>query len=425
MGKTITEKILARASQRPEVNVGDYIVCKPHVLAFHDMGARYIEWWDKHDIRLHDPKRVIWCFDHHARAGLWGGAAGMHARIREFARRQGIPPENIYDIGRHGIQHQVPAEEGWVLPGTLYIGADSQSGTMGALGCVAYTRNGEIHGVAATGDTWIKVPASMQVKLDGRLRPGVLGKDLALLLTRDIRDRATSLALEFCGPGVGSISVDNRMSVVGTAALMGCETMVFPADRVLLEWVTPRAREPFVPEHSDPDADYVDTYEVDLDAVSPLVAAPHALENVQPLEQVAGTAVDLAFIGSCASARYEDLALAASVLRGRTIHPRVRMVVTPISSTVLRDAARDGIISDLVAAGATITTPGCGGCYIGNQSPATLDDGEVCISTSPENGVGRMGSPNSSIYSANAAVVAASAIEGVIADPTPYIGRSR
>lgn len=421
MGGTATEKILAKASQQHEVSVGDYVICRPHVLAFHDMSLRYIEWWEQHDIPLNDPTRVIFCLDHFPRAGALGGAAGVHARIREFAKRRGIPSENIYDIGRHGLQHQIPAEEGWVLPGTFYLGADAQSAAMGAIACVALTRQGEIHNVAATGESWVQVPGSIRVNLHGRLRPGVLGKDLVLLLTRDLRERAASLVMEFDGPGVESISIDNRLAIVSASALIGCETMFFPPDRLLLDWVTPRAREAFEPISSDPDADFVDSCDLDLDTVTPLVATPHALENVALLSEVVGTDIDLAFIGSCGSARYEDLALAASVLRGRKIHPRVRMVVTPISSTVLRDTARDGIIGELAAAGATITTPGCGGCYIGNQSPATLDDGEVCISTSAENGPGRMGSTNSAIYLANAAVVAASAVEGRIADPAPYL----
>jgi 3-isopropylmalate/(R)-2-methylmalate dehydratase large subunit len=292
---------------------------------------------------------------------------------------------------------------------------------MGALACAAFTRASEIQNVAVTGETWVLVPETIKVVLRGRLPKTVLGKDIFLRLMQDLQETAASAVLEFTGPGVESISVDNRMAVVNGSHLMGCETMIFPPDRVLLDWLKPRAREAFVPVFSDSDAEYLDTVEYDLSEFTPLISAPPALENVKPLPEVLGTKVDLAFIGSCGSARYEDLALAATVLEGKKVHPRVRLVVTPISSAVLRDTARDGIIATLVEAGAAITTPGCGGCYAGNQSPAVLDAGEVCITSSAENGPGRMGSPEGAIYIGNAAVVAASAIEGQIADPARYL----
>jgi 3-isopropylmalate/(R)-2-methylmalate dehydratase large subunit len=403
------------------VTPGDVVVAKPHVVAFNDVSAKYFPWLDEHDIRLHDPGRVIFCFDHFFRAGARGGAAEHHPLIRDFARRQGIPAENVYDVGRHGLQHQVPAEEGWVLPGTVFIGADSQSATMGAMACFALPATGEVHVVAALGEVWLRVPEAIRIRLGGRLPPGVLGKDVFLRLLKELRHVAGGKVLEFSGPGVDTLSIDVRMAIASGSAQLGALTMIFPADRRLLDYVAPRAREPFGILEADPDASYAATYEYDLDEFDLMVAGPSSIEAVRPLREAVGTPIHAAYIGSCSSGRLDDLALAAAVLKGRRIHRGVRMVVTPISSHVLRDAIRLGIVGTLVEAGATLTVPGCGACYIGNQSPLVLDAGEVCLTGSVEVYDGRMGSSDARIYAATAGVIAASAIEGRIADPRSYL----
>lgn len=421
MGNTLTEKILAKASGHASVTSGDVIVAKPHVIAFMDASTKYFPWFEENNIKVRDPKRIIFCFDHFFRTSVRGGAVEHHPLIREFARKQGIPRENIYDVGRHGLQHQIPAEEGWALPGTVYVGADSQSATMGAMGCFALPATGEVHVIAALGEVWLRVPEAIRVNLKGKLRPGVLSKDIFLGLMKDLGNVVGGRVLEFGGPGVESLSIDVRMGVANGSAQIGALTMVFPSDRRLVEYVKPKARESFDVLTSDRDAEYSAMYEYDVGDFDFMVAGPSSIETISPLKDVEGTRIHAAYIGSCSSGRLDDLALAAAVLKGRKIHSDVRMVVTPISSRVFQEAARLGIIAALVEAGATVTTPGCGACYIGNQSPLVLDAGEICITGSVEVYDGRMGSKEARIYGATAGVVAASALEGRIADPRKYM----
>jgi 3-isopropylmalate/(R)-2-methylmalate dehydratase large subunit len=420
VGCNLTEKLLAKAAGHASVAPGDLIVAKPAVVAFNDGSAKYLQWFEKNDLRLKDPSRVIFCFDHFFRANIRGGAGEHHPQVRAFARKQGLPPENVYDIGRHGLLHQVPAEEGWALPGTLYIGADSQSATMGGMGCFALSAFGEVHVIAAMGEVWLRVPEAIRINLTGQLKPGVLGKDVFLGLMHRLQNVVSGRVLEFTGPGVANLSIDLRMGIANGSAQIGALTMVFPTDRRLIDYVTPRAREPFDMLAADSDASYAASYDFDLSEFDFMIAGPSSIETIRPLAELEGTPVHAAYVGSCSSGRLEDLAVAAKVLEGRTIHPSVRMVVTPISSHVYKEAARLGYISTLLAANATVTIPGCGACYLGCQSPLLLDPGENCITGSVEVYDGRMGSKEARVYAATAGVIAASAIEGCIADPRRY-----
>ena len=227
--------------------------------------------------------------------------------------------------------------------------------------------------------------------------------------------------LEFRGPGVASLSVDQRLGVANAANNLGALTMIFPGDDVLAEYLANRVKQPYQFVAPDAAATYAARLSINLDEVPALVSGPDSIEKICGLGDVIGLPVDAAYIGSCSAGRLDDLALAASVLEGRTINPAVRFVVTPISTEVMREASERGIINTLVAAGAMVTPPGCGACYIGNQSPLLLSDGERCITSSVSNDPGRMGSKSAEIYLSNPAVVAASAIEGRIADPRPYL----
>jgi 3-isopropylmalate/(R)-2-methylmalate dehydratase large subunit len=326
----------------------------------------------------------------------------------------------VFDIGEHGLSHQVPAEEGYVLPGTLYLGSDTQSPTMGALGCVALAQGSPV--AAVLGETWLRVPESIRFHLTGQLPKGITGKDVFMRVMQLAGDALISRAVEYVGPGLDSIGVDFRMTMCNGMPIVGGMVGIINPDAKTLEFVTPRAREPFEVLRSDPDAEYAAEFELNLDDLEPLVGFPPDPSNVHQLSEIEGTNIDQAYIGSCSTGRLDDLALAAEVVRGRKVQPGVRFIVTPISSRVMQDAMKLGILADLAAAGATITTPGCGACYAGNQSPGGLMPGEVCITSSVENVPGRMGSTRASIYIANTAVVAASAVEGKITDPRKYLG---
>jgi 3-isopropylmalate/(R)-2-methylmalate dehydratase large subunit len=231
--------------------------------------------------------------------------------------------------------------------------------------------------------------------------------------------------LEFRGSGVASLSIDQRLGIANASNNLGALTMIFPGDERLADYLEGRVREPYSFVEADPGAIYAARLKIDLSDVQPLVSGPDAIEKIASLNDVVGLPIAAAYIGSCSAGRLDDLILAATVLEGRTIDPSVRFVVTPISSEVMRLASEQGVIAKFIAAGAMVTPPGCGACYIGNQSPLLLEDGERCIASSVSNDPGRMGSKSAQIYLSNPAVVAASALEGRIADPRPYLVGNR
>jgi 3-isopropylmalate/(R)-2-methylmalate dehydratase large subunit len=411
MGMTMAQMILAKAAGEAQVEPGDVIEAKIHALAMIDSSTFWFDWFTREHLRVWDPARVIFCFDHLQ----FPGFQKLHAQIRELAREQGIPPENVYDLGRHGLSHQIPAEDGWALPGTFFVTHDTQGATMGALNCYAMPALEAVGPALATGKMWLTVPDSIKVTLYGKLPRLVLGKDIYLRLLLDLASVASGRVLEFDGPGMSSIPIDVRMAIANGSPHIGVDTMIFAPDRRLLEYVTPRARTPFQTVSADQDAQYVARHDYDLAEFRPLVSGPDDPRSIRPLDEVRGIKIHAAYVGSCNGGRMEDLLLAAEALRGKRVHPGVRMVVTPISSKVWRDAADLGLLDTFAAAGATVTTPGCGACFYGNMSPLRLSDGEVCITASVENWPGRMGSDSAKIYLANAGVVAASAVSGEIA----------
>lgn len=421
MGQTMTAKILARASGRDRVDPGDVVLVDVEVLTVPD-AERFIDVFDERGLRVWDPTRIVFCFDHFFADWMPSGASREHPKILRFARDQGIPRENVYDLDRSGLSHQVPVEEGWILPGTVSIGADTQAATMGAMNCFTLpSLSSGTTAVALTGQLWAVVPEVIRVDLTGALPRGVLGKDVGYRLIRRLGDTVDGRVLEMAGPGVASLSVDARMSIANAAMQIGAQTIVFPPDELLLGYLDGRARRPFTPVRPDPDAEYADVIGVDLGETEALVSGPHDIERIRPVGEVTGLSIDAANIGSCSSGRLTDLELAAGVLRGRTVDPSVRMAVTPISAAVRRQAADRGLLDVFTAAGATVTEPGCGACYHANRSPIQLADGERCLSTSVENLTGRMGGVGSEVMLANAAVVAASAVAGRITDPRPFL----
>jgi 3-isopropylmalate/(R)-2-methylmalate dehydratase large subunit len=271
----------------------------------------------------------------------------------------------------------------------------------------------------ASGKLWFKVPDTMKVTYTGELRPGVFSKDLILALAGKIgADGATYMALEFHGPVIDALSVDARMTISNMAIEVGAKAGLMRADAKTLAWYEGRGDR--APQPVDPDADAVYASELVLDAaaIGPQVAKPHAVDNVSPIEEVAGTPIAQGYIGTCTNGRLEDLEIAASILRGRKVHPDVRLIIAPASKQILLDAMEAGYIRDLVEAGAVMVSPGCGPC-VGTHN-GVPSDGENVISTANRNFKGRMGNSNASIYLGSPATVAASVIEGVITDPRQY-----
>lgn len=420
MKQTMTEKILSRASGKM-VFSGDFGWAKVHVVSLMD-STHFCDWdfFDRNHVNVWDPNRIVMSFDHlmYPQHGI---GIGRLQGLRDWCARRGIPKENIFDIGRHGISHQVPAEHGWVLPGTVYIGSDTQAATLGAFNCLALASLGETPFIMATGDTWFKVPKCIRVNFRGSLPRGVLGKDVYLRLLKDLQGSVEGRIIEFSGPGLKTIPLDVRMAIANGAPHIGALTMVFPADELLINYLKDRARENYSPVIADDSADYEKTFEYDLTTFEPLIAGPDDPTLINSLVKEKEIKIDAAFIGSCSSGRLEDLALAADVLAGNKISTEVRLIITPISTEVMKQATEAGYLTTFMRAGATVTSPGCGACFHGNQSPLHLEEGEVCITGSVENWPGRMGSSKAKIYLGNAAVVAASAIDGKITDPQKYL----
>jgi 3-isopropylmalate/(R)-2-methylmalate dehydratase large subunit len=426
-GRTFAQKAIARAAGLPDAAVGQIVDVRPDLVLSHDNTAAIAAMFYRLGLKkVRDPDRLAITLDH-AVPPPTPRHAQNHAEIRRFVAEQGI--RNFFEAGR-GICHQVLSEEALVLPGQMILGADSHTthfGWMGAFG--AGVGRSEVLALWATGEIWLRVPESIRIVLTGRLPPGVTTKDLCLRIFRDLgADGGLYRSVEFAGEGVRHLSIESRMGIANFMAEFGVKNAYLPPDDRVFDWLAPRrARRTGEPIEAvreriaagalypDPDAPYEAEYVYCLEDLEPMVACPHSVDHVRPLREVAGTRIDMAFIGTCTNGRLEDIAAAAEILRGRRIAPGVRLLVIPASREVLEEALRRGFIQTLVEAGAMIGVPGCGPCmgnHMGIPAP-----GEVVISSGSRNFRGRMGTPDAEIYLASPAVVAASALRGVITDP--------
>ena len=407
MVQTLTQKILSNNVDRP-VEEGELIIVRPDVAMGHDSLSPGMIKILKQRLgadKVHDPEQIVLVMDHVAPASNIT-VANSHNEIRRFAHEQGI---RLFEVGR-GICHQVLVEEKLAQPGRIVIGSDSHSTSYGAVGAFGTGMGStDIALCWATGKTWFRVPETIRVIGRGRFRPGVDAKDLALKLCREMKlDGATYAAIEY--HGMDWMPMQMRQTISSMAIELGAKTGIFPptgevAERFdVPEWLT-----------VDADAKYVQTIEIDLDSLEPQVAIPHNVDDVVDISEVAGQHVDCVFLGTCTNGRYEDMREAAEILRGKTIHPQVRLVVTPASRNELLRAMADGTMATLLEAGATLGTPGCGMCM--GRHMGTLGEGDICLSTGNRNFKGRMGHPTSQTFLASPAVAAATAITGLISDP--------
>jgi 3-isopropylmalate/(R)-2-methylmalate dehydratase large subunit len=341
-------------------------------------------------------------------------SAEQAAEMRRFAQRWKI--KNYYEVGRGGVCHQVMIDEGFAAPGRLIVGADSHTCTYGALNAFA-TGVGSTEAAAcfAEGRLWFKVPESIKITLDGRMRKYVMGKDLIIKLITDIGvDGANYKALEFGGKGLAFFPLADRLTVSNMAIEAGGKAGVFPADSETMHFARSHARGKFSPVEADSDATYCDEIEYDLSELEPMVALPHLPGNGKPVSEV-DVKIDQAYLGSCTNGRIEDLRMAAEVMAGRKVADGVRMIVVPASSSIYRQANKEGLLDKFVEAGAFVSGPTCGACLGGYMG--VLAEGERCVSTTNRNFVGRMGHKGSEVYLASPAVVAASAVAGRIVAP--------
>ena len=414
---TTSEKILAQASGRGRVKAGEIVKARvdtammPDVTsvlaieAMKKMGAAHV--WD--------PDRVVVILDHVAPPSSVNSAR-VHSVIRGFAKEQNL--KHFYDV-ESGVCHQVLPEHGHVRPGTVVIGADSHTCTHGAFGAFATgVGSTDMGAVLARGKTWLKVPETIKVDVNGDLGNHVYAKDVVLRVSKEIGvSGATYMALEYTGQTVSDFTVAGRMTLCNMAIEMGAKTGICHPDHKTLRWLRDHGADD--DENNslppDPDAQYRRALELDVAGMQPQVACPHNVDNVKPVTEVAGIEINQAFIGSCTNGRLEDLRQAHAILKGRHVHRDVRLLVVPASRGVYRAALEEGIIADLVDAGAVVSNPSCAACFGGHIG--LLGPGERGIATSNRNFRGRQGSPEAEVYLSSAAVAAASALTGHITHP--------
>lgn len=417
MGKTLTEKILGRKAGR-DVKAGEVVTADPDIVLSHDNSAAIIQEFRKLGLaRVRHPERIVIILDHIVPAADERYAQN-HKSIREFVEEQGIAA--FFDIN-FGICHQVLPEQGFALPGRLILGSDSHTPSYGAFGVLAAgIGRTETACIWATGETWLRVPETVKIELHGRFGPAVYAKDLALKIIGDNgADMANYKAVEYAGPSAPDLSIGSRLTLCNLSAEMGAKNGYFNPDEKALAWLAGRARGTFEPLTSDPDASYSSLLSYNLSALEPQVACPHTVDNVKPVSAVAGRRIHQILIGTCTNGRLEDLEVAASILRGKKVHAKVRVLIVPASWEVYRQALRTGAMSDLAEAGCVILNSGCGPCLGAHEG--VLAAGEVCLSTTNRNFRGRMGHRDSEIYLVSPATAAASALTAEITDPRGYI----
>jgi len=417
MGKTIAEKILSNHSGK-DAKAGDIVIAGLDFMigqdgtsgvaidSFRKMGAQ----------KVADPKKIAIIIDHSSPSPNEGVSA-IHKKIREFAKEQGII---LYDVGC-GVCHQLTPEQGHVVPGDLVIGSDSHTCTYGALN-VFSTGIGSTDLAAGmiSGKLWFKVPETLKVVFKGNFPKGVYSKDLILnFIGRIGADGGTYLALEFYGDVIEQMSVDARMTISNMAIECGAKAGLMAADKKTLEYENLHATRKPNPVAADPDAKYKEVMTIDISKLEPQIAKPHTVDNVCPVSKVLGTPVQQGYIGTCTNGRLEDFHIAAKILKGKKVDPNCRLIIAPASKEILLDLVSDGTYEALIEAGAVGVTPGCGPC-VGTHN-GVPSDGENVISSANRNFKGRMGNPNAFIYLASPATVAASVIEGKIADPRSYL----
>jgi 3-isopropylmalate/(R)-2-methylmalate dehydratase large subunit len=413
----ITEKILAKASGKTTVQPGDIVDANVNVVMVHDLtGPLAIEAFKQIGVnKVWDNKKVVIILDHQIPAESVK-MAELHKMLRKFAKEQNI---RLYDVGEGGICHQVMPEKGYVEPGTVIVGADSHTCTYGAFGAFATgIGSTEAAAVFATGKIWLKVPETIRFNVEGEFQKYVAPKDLILHIIGKVSvDGATYKSAQVTGSTIRKMSVAGRMTLCNMAVEMGAKNGIVEPDEATVKFLKERLAKTsdYAWLKSDVDAKYEKTIDVNVDELEPQVACPSSVDNVKAVSEVGNVEVNQAFIGSCTNGRIEDLRVAAQILKGKKVKQGVRALVIPASQEVYAQAIKEGLIEVFTDAGALVCGATCGPCLGGHIG--LLASGEVCVSTSNRNFIGRMGSPQANVYLASPATVAASALTGRITDP--------
>lgn len=415
MKQTIVEKIIAKHAGLEEVHPGDIVDVKVDRLMINDSNGPTVfkNFRELGAKEIVNKEGIMVAIDH--RVPPWEAKQAEDINFcRMFCREHQMG--GFREIGRHGIGHQMMCEK-FVRPGEIAVGTDSHStmyGGMGALGCGVNSADAAV--IMATGKMWMMVPESCLVTLKGRPRKGVTAKDIALKLqTMAPVEHFVYKAIELTGDYAHEMSVASRLVIANMLCETGAKCGILPPDQVTADYLG----EEVCTLASDPDAVYSERYEIDLDALEPVLACPHAVENVKNVTEVEGTKINQAFLGSCTNGRIEDFLQAAEILRGRKVHPDVRLIIVPGSQGVYLEMTRMGLTELFTECGAAVLSPSCASC--GGFGQGVIGDGEVCISTTNRNWQGRMGPKTSSVYLGSAYSVAAAAVSGKIESPLKYL----
>jgi len=415
------EKILAKNSGRTHVKTGEIITAKIDFAEINDLYLQTVySFYEMGGEKVWDNTRAAFVFDHYAPAPDIKSAAN-HGEMREFARKNQL--KYHFDTNC-GVCHQVMPEAGVIYPGMIIVATDSHTTTHGAFGAMGTGCGAtDMATILMTGELWFRVPEIIEVRLEGQAPKGVFPKDVILnVLGRIKADGAVYKAIDFTGSYVDSLNVAGRMVICNMAVEMGAKTAYMQPNQDVLDYVSKRAVRPFEVQVTDPGFEYSERHVFDVSGLEPQLACPHSVDNVDTLSHVIAEGeikLNQGYIGSCTGGREEDIAVAARIVKGRHIPPYSRLVVVPASSEVMLSCMEKGYIQDLMNAGATITTPGCGACLGAHEG--IIAPGETCISSTNRNFPGRMGSNQASIYLASPATVAASIINGCITDPRDYL----
>ena len=416
MGMTMTQKILAAHCGQEHVKAGQLIEANLDIVLGNDITTPVaINEFEKAGFTgVFDNARINIVLDHFV-PNKDIKSAQQSKQCRQFAAKYDIV--NFFDVGKMGIEHALLPEQGIVTAGDCIIGADSHTCTYGAVGAFS-TGVGSTDMAAgmATGMAWFKVPAAIRFDLTGKLGPRVSGKDVILHIIGMIGvDGALYKSMEFTGPGVATLSMDDRLCICNMAIEAGAKNGIFPVDEVTIRYLTGRSRRPWTVFEADDDAEYEKTIHIDLSAIEPTVSWPHLPENTHTAKESEGVAIDQVVIGSCTNGRLEDMEAAYEILKGKTIAPGVRGIIIPGTMAVYKACLQNGWLEAFIDAGCIVSTPTCGPCLGGYMG--ILAEGERCISTTNRNFVGRMGHVKSEVYLASPATAAASALTGHITDP--------
>ncbi len=419
-GKTMVEKILARGAGRDEVCPGELVNVKIDLALGNDITAPVaIAEFNRLGVeKVFDPDRIVLVPDHFT-PNRDLAAAEQSRILREFSRRHRI--KHYYEVGRMGIEHVLLPEQGLIWPGQIIIGADSHTCTYGAVGAFATgVGSTDLAAAMALGEAWFKVPPTLQLVYRGTLPSWIGGKDLILYTIGQIGvEGARYRAMEFCGEAVEALSIDGRFTMANMAIEAGGKCGYVQPDRVTEEYLAGRVKYPCHPVYSDPDAVYEQVFAFDVGDLDPQVAFPHSPANTRSVQEASGIEIDQVVIGSCTNGRLEDLRIAAQILQGRRVHPRVRLIVIPATQLIYRQALKEGLIEIFIEAQAAVSTPTCGPCLGGHMG--VLASGEKALATTNRNFIGRMGHPKSEVYLCNPAVAAASAVAGTIIHPEEVV----